>query len=205
MQVTSHYNPDVFNVSNVMDAIKLSLTPDVDATTEQRWLSETPYLLDLMEPLGLTKDSIVLDYGCGVGRMSRAIIGRYNCHVIGVDISTSMRALAPNYVASPKFLACHPAMLPTLNVKFDGALSIWVLQHCLSPKDDIANIRNVMKQGAKIFVVNEVARFIPCTENWLDDGIDIKGLLGEGRSGLLDRTFISKTTAQRKTYWWLGW
>lgn len=205
MQVTSHYNPDVFNVSNVMDAMKIILTPDEDATTEQRWLNETPYLLDLMEPLGLTKDSVVLDYGCGIGRMSRAIIGRYNCHVVGADISTSMRSLAPSYVSSPKFMACHPSMIPTLGVKFDGVLSVWVLQHCLSPKDDIAMIRSTMKPGAGFFVVNETTRFVPCTENWVDDGIDIKSLLGKGESGTLDPAFTTKTTAQRNAYWWLGW
>ena len=62
-----------------------------------------------------------------------------------------------------------------------------------------------MKPEAKFFVVNETMRFVPCTENWVDDGIDIKSLLGKGESGTLDPTFTTKTTAQRNAYWWLGW
>ena len=205
MQVNGNYNPRRFDATTMSEAMGIILSPDDDVTTDQRWRTETPYLVDLMEPLGLNHESVVLDYGCGVGRLSRAIIERYCCQVIGVDISASMRALASSYVNSPRFMACHPRMLSTLGIKCDAALSVWVLQHCLKPQDDIAAIRAATKDAAKLFVVNERMRFVPTTNVvWIDDGIDVREMLGAGASGPLDPQFVTKTAAQRDAYWWIG-
>ena len=130
------YNPAVFDVDDLLAAMRIILTPE-DSSTEVRWKTETPYLADLTgQWIEITRQSLLLDYGCGVGRMAKELIVRHACRVIGVDISPSMRALAPMYVASDRFFACPPAMLDGLierGVRFDGALSVWVLQHCLNP------------------------------------------------------------------------
>lgn len=205
MIVSDNYNPKIFDASTMQEAMRIVLSSDYEVTTEQRWLKETPYLIDLMESLKLNHNSVVLDYGCGVGRLSRALIDRYLCRVVGVDISASMRALASSYVNSPRFLACHPKMLKTLGLKFDAAIGVWVFQHCLDPSDDIATIRKNLKDAAKLFVVNERTRFVPTTTAlWVDDGVDVLSLLGNGESGSLDTNFVTKTAAQRDAYWWVG-
>jgi len=180
MQLT--YNPGVFAVDSIPAAMSIILTAE-DSTTEKRWRTETPYLADLINKnLQLSPNSWVLDYGCGIGRIAKELIARHGCQVVGVDISPSMRALAPMYVASDRFFACAPAMLEGLierGIAFDAAISIWVLQHCLNPGDDIARIKRALRPHGKLFVMNDIRRAVPTREvAWVNDGIDLRSELG---------------------------
>jgi hypothetical protein len=116
--------------------------------------------------------------------------------------------LAPIYVDSDRFFTCSPAMLDTLiekGVAFDGAVAIWVLQHCYKPTDDIARVRRALKPNSRMFVLNNLQRVVPTREKgWYDDGLDVRALLGgefvllqEGKPAL-ERT--SPLIAQH-TYW----
>ena len=90
----------------VAEAKRIILTPE-GQSSEQRWQRETPLLVALIERgCEINEHSWVLDYGCGIGRLAKTLIERHDCRVVGVDISPSMRALAANYVNSPRFLAC---------------------------------------------------------------------------------------------------
>jgi SAM-dependent methyltransferase len=176
------YDPTVFNVNDIAAAMRIILTPE-DSTTEERWRTETPYLADLIDRwLTITPNSVLLDYGCGIGRIAKELIARHGCRVIGVDISPAMRALAPMYVQSERFFACPPAMLDTLiehGPIFDGALSIWVLQHCLTPADDIVRTRRALRPDARLFVLNNIHRAVPTKESdWVNDGLDVRKQLG---------------------------
>jgi SAM-dependent methyltransferase len=181
MQLT--YNSGIFNVDSIADAMRIILT-DEDSATETRWRNETLYLAGLIsEQLrDLSPNSLLLDYGCGIGRMSKELIARHGCRVIGVDISPSMRALAVTYVASDHFFTCSSAMLDDLverGVRFDGALSIYVLQHCQYPLQDIARIRRALRPGGGLFVLNDYDRRIPTLESgWVSDGLDVGWELG---------------------------
>jgi SAM-dependent methyltransferase len=180
MQLT--YNPEVFAANSIPAAMSIILTAE-DATTEQRWRTETPYLADLInEHLELSPNSWVLDYGCGIGRMAKELIARHGCQVAGVDISPTMRALAPMYVASDRFFSCASAMLDGFierGIAFDAAISIWVLQHCLYPGDDIARIKRALRPEGKLFVMNNIDRAVPTREiPWVNDGIDLRSVLG---------------------------
>jgi SAM-dependent methyltransferase len=181
MQLT--YFPGIFNVNDIPQAMSIILTPE-DATTEERWKTETPYVADLIgRSITITSDSILLDYGCGIGRMAKELIARHGCRVIGVDISDGMRALAVIYVQSDRFCACAPAMLDGMigrGLRFDSAISIWVLQHCHRPADDAARIRRGLGSDGRLFVLNNLSRVVPTVEHgWVNDGIDIKQLLSD--------------------------
>jgi SAM-dependent methyltransferase len=174
------YLPGIFDVADQDAAKRIILTAD-GASTEHRWLTETPYLTDLVaSAVPLTGASLVLDYGCGIGRIAKALIERTGCKVIGADISPSMRALAVGYVDSPNFLACPPEMLDELVARglvCDAALAVWVLQHCPRLADDIVRIARTLKSGGDLFVVNQRVRAVPTERGWLDDGLDVFGLL----------------------------
>jgi cyclopropane fatty-acyl-phospholipid synthase-like methyltransferase len=205
MTQTPTYSPEVFNVANIAEAKAIILTTESDdATTDQRWERETPYLIDLMAGLKLTPESFVLDYGCGIGRLSKGLIERYGCRVVGVDISQNMRTLASNYVASDRFTACSPGMISASGMQFDAAIAVWVLQHCFKPEEDIARIKSAMKPGAGLFVVNAHLRVVPTAMGWVDDGGDVRGILEtEFRrvtSGLLDPAVVSRTVSDHG-YW----
>ena len=73
-----------------------------------------------------------LDFGCGVGRLSRALADRFD-RVTGVDISAPMIDQANRFVAAERancnfVLSVDPA-LPFATASFDFVLSNIVLQH----------------------------------------------------------------------------
>lgn len=175
------YNPAIFNVNDIPQAMSIILTPE-GSTTQQRWETETPYLADLIkEQFALGPDSLVLDYGCGIGRVSRELILRHGCRVVGVDISPSMRALSVIYARSERWMCCSPEMLDGLvarGMRFDAALAIWVLQHCMEPASDIARLKAALDGGGSLFVANATGRSVPTVEKgWLNDGLDVKSML----------------------------
>jgi cyclopropane fatty-acyl-phospholipid synthase-like methyltransferase len=175
MSEDAMYDARIFNVTDIDSAKKIILTPENGQTTKQRWELETPHLLSLMEPLGLRKDSVVLDFGCGIGRLSKAIIDKYGCHVVGSDISMSMRALAPIYVNSDKYYAIPPTddVYEQFAGKFDAVIAVWVLQHVFKLQKELDNISKLLKPNGKLFVVNERGRVVPTNKGWMDDKQDI--------------------------------
>lgn len=175
------YNPAVFNVNDIAQAMAIIMTPE-GSTTADRWEKETPYLADLIaQQFNITADSLLLDYGCGIGRMSHELIKRHNCRIVGVDISPSMRALSVMYTRTNRFMSCSHEMLQGLvarGLRFDGILPIWVLQHCAAPAQDIALIKAALKPRGDLFVVNGNVRSIPTVElGWVNDGLDIRAML----------------------------
>ena len=206
MQAT--YDPRVFFVNDIPSAMRIILTPE-GTTTENRWRIETPYVADLIaKSIEITADTILIDYGCGIGRLAKELIARHGCRVIGVDISPSMRALAVIYVQSDRFSCCAPTMLDALidrGFRSDAAISVWVLQHCADPAEDVTRLRRVIKPQGRLFVLNNDLRAVPTVERgWFNDGIDIKTMLSsefaliESDRPMLDRT--SKPIA-RTTFW----
>lgn len=184
------YNPEVFDVGNFEQARQIILTGE-GSTPDERWKSETPYLADAIQnSLEITPDTVLIDYGCGIGRMAKELIQRYGCRVIGVDISNNMRILALNYVQSSRFFACSPEILDMLvarNFVADAAISIWVLQHCLRPAEDIERIHRALVPGGGLFILNNLNRAVPTKEQfWVNDGLDIKSLLRDRFSMVME-------------------
>lgn len=206
--MTLTYNPLVFNVKDISQAMEIILTAE-DTTTADRWRIETPHVCDLIaRSIDIKPQSFVLDYGCGIGRIAKELIARHGCHVVGVDISPGMRALSVIYVESDRFSACTPAMLAAMSERgwsFDVAVSIWVLQHCPSPVHDIARLRAALAPAGQLFVLNATKRCVPTLEaGWVDDGLDVKALLlNEFDLKTEGRLAPDKTTdhIMQNTYW----
>jgi SAM-dependent methyltransferase len=198
--MSATYNPAIFDAADIAAAKRIILTAE-DSTTEKRWAAETPYLVDLISrSFSITQRSIILDYGCGIGRLSRELIRRNGCRVIGADISRNMRALAAVYVEDDRFFACSPTMLDLLieqGILFDLALSVWVLQHCLRPRDDVERLRRALAPSGGLFVVNQRKRVVPTVEKgWADDGIDIGALLQIGFCLTHEEALAAETTTK---------
>ena len=175
------YHPELFDARTVEQARAIILTGE-GSTTDERWKTETPFICDLIaETIALAPESVVIDYGCGIGRVAKELIARHGYRVIGVDISAAMRAMAADYVKSDRFVACAPEMLDGLvanGFAADAAIAVWVLQHCLTPGDDIGRIDAALKANGKLFVLNNIYRALPTREQaWFNDGIDIKATL----------------------------
>ncbi len=176
------YNPDIFEVTSIEEAKRIVLTAE-DATTEERWRVETPYLAESIgEYLQPNASSLIVDYGCGIGRMAKEMIERHGCSVIGVDISTSMRQLAPGYVGNARFAACSWNVVDAQidhGLRVDGVIAIWSLQHSPKVDDDIARIARALKPGGQFYVCNLDRAAVPTNLGWVDTGFAIKTLLAD--------------------------
>ncbi|WP_293379512.1 methyltransferase domain-containing protein [Phenylobacterium sp.] len=203
------YNPSVFEARDLEAARRIILTTERDQTTDLRWERETPYLADLLgKALNLKLGQTVIDYGCGVGRLSKALMEQFNCRVVGVDISEQMRSLAPGYVGWPAFSAVSPQTLDQMiadGFQGDAAISVWVLQHCVTPQDDIARLRRALPDGAPLGLVNMRGRAVPTQERgWASDGLDVDTLVRaqfpDGRTEGLDPGVVGDHIASF-SYW----
>jgi SAM-dependent methyltransferase len=175
------YQPARFEVPDLESAMGIILTPETGISTRERWEYETPYLVDAIgKALGIDANSCVLDYGCGVGRIAKGLIDRYGCFVVGVDISRSMRQLAPGYVNSNRFSACTPEMLDCMvkqGFRATHACACWVIQHCFAPDKDLARIDATLAENGKLFVLNNISRCVPTDRGWTSDGLSVEDML----------------------------
>jgi len=72
---------------------------------------------------------------------------------------------------------------------FDAAITIWVLQHCLNPGQDLSRIKRALPPQGKLFVMNNIHPAVPTREaGWANDGIDLRLELGREFTLLADGT-----------------
>ena len=205
------YAPGIFETPDLVSAQAIILTPEPGTTTEERWRIETPYLAAQMaERLDLNMNSLVLDYGCGIGRLSKALIERTGCYVIGIDMAQRMREMAPAYVASPRFMVMAPEGLDLLierGLKVDFGFASWVLQHCLEVERDIERIADALGPMARFFMINNLGRAVPTNHGWIDDGKSVETLLSARFDALERYQFppgisAAELTANSALSWW---
>lgn len=126
--------------------------------TDERWEKETPWVAAKLEHvLAVAPEHSVLDFGCGIGRLSKALMLGTGCAVLGVDISSTMRAQAHLHVDAENFTATSLGGLARLagaGFRADHAFAVWVLQHCYDPKAEIVRVRNALKPGG-LFCVHQ--------------------------------------------------
>jgi len=183
MHDTPIYQPKVFDVEDETDAKKIILTPEIGTTTETRWETETAFLVkDIGSFFHPEEDSLILDFGCGIGRLSKKLITEYHCNVLGFDISKSMRVLSLKYVDSDKFGSVSKPIVIELvknDFRVDMCIAVWVLQHCPNVEEDILFIKYALRKNGLFYVVNNLTPAIPTDKGWMNDGTDIKSLLNK--------------------------
>lgn len=118
------------------------------------------FVRELMGAHGVGLGDRVLDFGCGVGRVSR-VLAEDASAVVGVDVADSMVARARELNADQdriEFLRVDGRRLPFDDDGFDGAVSLMVLQH--SPPAvqvaALAELVRVVRPGG-VLVVHAVA------------------------------------------------
>ncbi|WP_321467934.1 tetratricopeptide repeat protein [Halarcobacter sp.] len=175
------YTPQIFEKNDLEDAKKIILTKEGNVSSEERWDKETSFVVDdIISKLNLDENKIILDYGCGIGRIAKELIEKTSCKIIGVDISESMRKLATEYVNSSNFEAISLEEFKNKieeGKKFDFAYSIWVLQHCIKPQEDIKLIKKSLKDDALIYILNNLKSAVPTNKGWIDNKVNIHSLL----------------------------
>ena len=200
------YDPARYiDIETVDEAVHIITTPTEGMTAQQRWEQETPALMAIIERF-VKPESLVLDYGCGIGRLSKPLIEKLRCKVVGLDISPNMRALAASLVDSPYFFALSSEMFDEMRMPFDAAISVWALQHCLDLQKAIQQIRSDLQLGGNLFIVNNVTRCVPVEGGeWADDGLDVHEMIIDGGFKLIERGKLDESVApgwmQDGTFW----
>lgn len=171
-------------------AKEIILQPEPGLDTEARWRLETGFLGDWMaSAIKLDPNALALDFGCGVGRLSKLFTDRFGVAALGVDISASMRAMAIEYVGSPRFTAVSSEMFSSLvrgGLRADIAVAAWVLQHVLDLSGEIDRLWHSLKPGGLFVVLNMHRRCVPTTVGWADDHQDVHAALLRRFEGVAD-------------------
>ena len=170
------FSDAVFNVRDLDEAKRIILTSEGGLNSDVRWTTETPYLRDQMLAL-FAPDDLLLDFGCGIGRLAKAWLDACPAgRVLGVDSSLRMRQLAPAYVSSDRFAACGSSFLERLirqGLRFDGVVACWIIQHVFDPAAEIERLHAALRPRGRLLVVNNMRRAVPTNEGWVDDGFDV--------------------------------
>ena len=177
------YTPGIFDRNSLAAAKQVILTVPRDIADEfwQRATIATGKLI--LEAVRPTRDDVLLDFGCGIGRLAKELIGHTGCRIVGVDMSAAMRRYAIEYVASDRFSVMSSEEFSQLAAKgsrvFSGAYSVVVLQHVLEPQIELRRIAATCKADAPLFVQNAVSRCVPSNKGWVNDGQDVGRLASE--------------------------
>lgn len=173
----ANYLPHFFETEDPNRARELILTKTDTMSSEERWEKETPYLVEkILKELPLTGAELVMDYGCGIGRVAKSLVERVGCRILGVDISSTMRKMASEYVGTPAFRAIAPEHLDAelaQGLVVDHAYAIWVLQHAADIYAEIHRLQRSIKPHGRLYFVTAPGRCVPCDLGWVNDGIDM--------------------------------
>jgi len=90
----------------------------------------------------------VLDLCCGQGNVSEALANR-DCHVIGVDFSPAMLALADARVPDAVFIRADAQELPFGNQEFDIVVSNLGVCHVPDQPRALSEARRVLRRGGR--------------------------------------------------------
>ena len=131
-------NHNLFKPANIDDGKHAVVGNCNGISAEERWETETPLFAKAI--LSNLHGNTILDYGCGIGRITKELITQNNSvEITGVDASQDMLQLATDYISDNRFTAMFPQDIPK-DIKFDLIYCIYVLQHV--PAIEIREILN---------------------------------------------------------------
>ena len=106
-------------------------------------------LLSLLNELRRLEGSVVLDSGCGLGRVS-ILLSEYGTEVLGIDLDTERltiaRLNAERWRSNPHFLQTDARELPFPDETFDVVVCIDVTEHLPSIEAFFLEARRVVKR-----------------------------------------------------------
>lgn len=118
----------------------------------------------VLERIGLTEGSTLLDVGCGLGGPSRMAADRYQARVTGVDLTPELveaaNALAARVGLAERcrFLMAHGETLPFEGRCFDAAMMIHVGMNVPDKGSVFAEVHRVLAAGSVFLLYEQVRR-----------------------------------------------
>jgi SAM-dependent methyltransferase len=122
------------------------------------------YYIDLLHKIALSEvlelrgDEVVLDFGCGSGRIAYWIAPKVK-KVVGLEITPEMIDLAEkNRVAeNVEFTVYDGIHFPAFSHSFDFVLSVWVLQYMetVTLKRTVSVLAQYLKEGGRFYLIEQ--------------------------------------------------
>lgn len=149
---------------------------------KRNWEIETNELQNLLRPY-LNKEYSVCDFGCGTGRVSKAI-ANYVKDVYAIDKSEKMLEILSRNIKREDINNIHELNLVKymkLEYKYDLILAIFVLQHIPLEMLHIIleKFQKTCHEKTKLIVINTPDRHVVDGVDYVNDGIEIKSLIEE--------------------------
>lgn len=161
-----------FNIQNFREGQEMTVGAINGISTDARWLVETDIFRDgILTWISKEQAVKILDYGCGVGRLAKALLSANdNIEILGVDQSPGMLEHAKSYVNSDRFKTMLDSDFLSSSEQFDFGYCIYCLQHI---KAELVRpvIERLSKSTDTLLVVNSNTRM--ALPNFIDDGINI--------------------------------
>ena len=107
------------------------------------------HLLNMIDP-HITKNSVIVDMGCGIGYLTRPLSLRAT--TIGLDIDKRLICFAKSHYREVDFVCCDLCYLPLRSASVDIIVCASVLEHLENLEGSIEGIRTVMTNGGKLAV-----------------------------------------------------
>ncbi|MFX0095872.1 MAG: class I SAM-dependent methyltransferase, partial [Candidatus Hodarchaeota archaeon] len=129
------------------------LAAEMDFTKHMGGVKATKELIDLCH---ITKETIILDIGCGVGQTPCYIAKRVGCRVVGIDLNERMverakdRAKKLGVEDKVEFQVADAQDLPFEDNRFDVVITESVIAMVEDKQKAINECRRVIKPGGYI-------------------------------------------------------
>ncbi len=132
----------------------MSARLDWDAGTYDRVADpQEAWAREILDRLPLAGDELVLDAGCGSGRVTRLLLARVpRGRVIGVDASPSMLELARQALADDErvVLSCQDLVELRLQEPVDAIFSCAVFHHIHDHERLFSSLREALREGGRL-------------------------------------------------------
>lgn len=148
----------LFKEKTFLDACRSVVGVCNNVSFEDRWEKETPDFAHAILQKASCEKPRILDYGCGVGRMSKEILAQHpTATVVGVDASAVQLQHARDYVGSDRFAASFPH---ELEGQFDIVYCLYVLQHvpAIELREAVARMHYRLKSDGVFIYCSSDAR-----------------------------------------------
>ncbi|MEM7064851.1 MAG: class I SAM-dependent methyltransferase [Cyanobacteria bacterium P01_B01_bin.77] len=124
----------------------------------------------LLDDLGISDSSVVLDAGCGIGWVLNELIGPHIACGIGIDLSAEMIALALSRCTLPhvSFLTADSATIPFERDKFSHIISVESLYYTPQPLETLREWLRVTMPGGKLGLVIDLYQGNPAANYWVE-------------------------------------
>ncbi|MCM8782287.1 MAG: class I SAM-dependent methyltransferase [Candidatus Omnitrophica bacterium] len=170
----------VFYPFSIEEAQQMILSDVGGFKTDYRWKVETEEQMTKFKKW-ITPNASVLDFGIGIGRMSRAILKEFpSIEVYGIDDSKKMLTYCIKYIPKEyrqRLRLFHFGQFSRIkDNSIDFAFSLYVLQHVASSQFEkaIQELYRVIKPSGVLYLLNSNHRIAFDNKHAaaFDDGID---------------------------------